>query len=87
MRGRQKPCTPGQSVREHIQRAELAEIQAAWLRRIAEAPEPNLPGALAWALARRASVGGWPKKLDTATKLALAQALYNAKRHAIAEVC
>lgn len=30
--------------------AELADIQAAGLRRLAEVPAPDLPGALAWAL-------------------------------------
>lgn len=33
--------------------AELAEIQAAWLRRIGEAPATDLPSALDWALAER----------------------------------
>src|SRR5205807_1572138 len=70
--------TPGGRLVFHVFGA-LAEFERELIR---ERTRAGLVAARA-----RGRFGGRPRKLATATKVAMAQALYNDKRHAIVEIC
>ena len=70
--------TPGGKLVFHVFGA-LAEFERDLIR---ERTQAGLAAARA-----RGRLGGRPKKLETAAKVAMAQALYDDKRHAIAEIC
>ena len=70
--------TPGGKLVFHVFGA-LAEFERDLIR---ERTRAGLAAARA-----RGRLGGRPKKLETAAKVAMAQALYHDKRHAIAEIC
>jgi DNA invertase Pin-like site-specific DNA recombinase len=70
--------TPGGKLVFHVFGA-LAEFERDLIR---ERTQAGLAAARA-----RGRLGGRPRKLDTPTKVAAAQALYNDKRNSIAEIC